>query len=201
MTAGHRSFPGSDQGPACANGAYSLGRIREVPSHPPHRCSFPKRLCEELKPGARDDGKGVAKFRRPLSLTAAPDVTHAHAHPPRRSCHDFPPIRLATGGRGEESPNCAAARPLGTVLDNLKAAQADGKCNRKHTAKPTASRRGPARVKWCGKSAPRVLVTGVARQTPPAARPNMRAVALARGAQVPAGRSHRGARATEAPEK
>jgi len=33
--------------------------------------------------------------------------------------------------RDEESPNCGASKPRGMVLDNVKAEQSDGKCNRK----------------------------------------------------------------------
>jgi hypothetical protein len=71
--------------------------------------------------------------------------------------------------KSEESPNCGLEKAQGTVLDNVKAeqakprrvsipfdfAQADGKCNRK--IPPGFLATGfPVRVKWCGKSAPRL---------------------------------------------
>jgi hypothetical protein len=59
----------------------------------------------------------------------------------------------------EESPNCAVRKDRwATVLDNLKAAQADGKCNRKippFDAHGFSRGLRTVRVKWCGKSAPR----------------------------------------------
>jgi len=42
----------------------------------------------------------------------------------------------------------------GTVLDNLQAAQADGKCNRKIPPLLPGFLAKEVRVKWCGKSAP-----------------------------------------------
>ncbi len=59
--------------------------------------------------------------------------------------------------------------PQGTVPGNAWAARADGKCNRKI---PPKRGNPPARVKWCGKSAPRGWQHTAARQTPPGARPN-----------------------------
>ena len=54
--------------------------------------------------------------------------------------------------------------PQGTVPGNAWAARADGKCNRK--IPPNGSSECVARVKWCGKSAPRVRQrTGTANPT------------------------------------
>ena len=49
---------------------------------------------------------------------------------------------------------------------------------------------GPVRVKWCGKSAPRRWQHSVARQTPPGARPNRKAMPWPAGLS---GRSHEAA--------
>jgi len=43
--------------------------------------------------------------------------------------------------------------PQSTMPANSRAPRGDGKCNRKHTAD---GRKAQVRVKWCGKSAPRL---------------------------------------------
>ena len=49
-----------------------------------------------------------------------------------------PGVRAKVRAPSEESPNCGAriclSRSEGTVLDNVKAEQSDGTCNRKQTA-------------------------------------------------------------------
>lgn len=54
----------------------------------------------------------------------------------------------------------------------LTAAGGDPRDSATENKPPAGLRPGAVRVKRCGKSAPRVLVTGAARQTPPGARPN-----------------------------
>ncbi len=58
-----------------------------------------------------------------------------------------------------------------TVPGNARRGRPQGKCHREHTARLDGSRRLRARVKGCGKSAPRPRQRGTARQTPPGARP------------------------------
>ena len=65
----------------------------------------------------------------------------------------------------EESPGSA-----GRVPGNAWGARVHGKCNRKQTAEASVTML--ARVKRCGKSAPRRWQHSTARQTPPGARPN-----------------------------
>src|SRR3954453_6246312 len=62
----------------------------------------------------------------------------------------------------------------GSRLANGQARRRDGKCNREYTAHrlDTARFEEEARVKRCGKSAPRPTRVGAARQTPCGARPN-----------------------------
>jgi hypothetical protein len=70
----------------------------------------------------------------------------------------------------------------GAVPDNSRRGRPQGKCHRKHTAKPArGDPRRAARVKWCGKSAPRCRQRLAARKTPPGARPS-------RGGMVPRAR-------------
>ena len=57
-----------------------------------------------------------------------------------------------------------------TVAANGRRGRPQGKCHREETAR--AGQPAKARVKRCGKSAPRVPATQAARQTPPGARPN-----------------------------
>jgi len=58
--------------------------------------------------------------------------------------------------------------PQGRVLHNVESRQREGKCNRKYTARPLLFAHGEesensrVRVKWCGKSAPVLRVTGEA---------------------------------------
>src|ERR1700726_711249 len=65
--------------------------------------------------------------------------------------------------------------PKDMVVGNAHRPQGPGKCNRKQTARRRAgdssSARCRVRVKRCGKSAPAGQATGLARQTPPGARP------------------------------
>src|SRR5688572_19387718 len=64
--------------------------------------------------------------------------------------------------------------PVDKVPGNAWGARAHGKCNREQTAEVPGGyvRLGLARVKGCGKSAPRRWQHSTARQTPPGARPN-----------------------------
>jgi hypothetical protein len=65
--------------------------------------------------------------------------------------------------------------PQDTVVGNAHRPQGPGKCNRKQTARRGTGDSSPVprrvRVKRCGKSAPAGQATGLARQTPPGARP------------------------------
>ncbi len=69
--------------------------------------------------------------------------------------------------------------PQDRVVGNAHRPRGQGQCHRKQTAKrrrcpasSLADSDGAARVKRCGKSAPADRVTGLARQTPPGARPS-----------------------------
>src|SRR5262245_21009878 len=69
--------------------------------------------------------------------------------------------------------------PVDKVPGNAWGARAHGKCNREQTAE--APETVLARVKRCGKSAPRRWQHATARQTPPGARPNRESGAHPRG--------------------
>jgi len=69
------------------------------------------------------------------------------------------------------APGRKVRAPQGRVPGNSWAARADGKCNREQTA-DGPRKRDQARVKRCGKSAPRTWQQGRRWQTPPGARPN-----------------------------
>jgi hypothetical protein len=71
------------------------------------------------------------------------------------------------GGRGSSKGDSRKVRTSQSrVIANGNPRRLAGKCHRKQTATLAV-----VRVKRCGKSAPAFRVTGVARQTPPEARP------------------------------
>ena len=79
--------------------------------------------------------------RRPLtSRVGVPKFRDA-----RRPDGRFPP-RAERGKSGLHG---------GAVPGNARRGRPQGKCHRKYTAGPSRDTRRPARVKWCGKSAPR----------------------------------------------
>ena len=96
--------------------------------------------------------------------------------------------KFARRGRAEESP--------GSMETRCRITSGGGDPRESATeSKPPACAR--VRVKGCGKSAPRGLATGAARQTPPGARPNrggMRARAFRSVSRPPPGLVARGAR-------
>ncbi len=132
----------------------------------------------------------VARRRSRTACRQAPSVAFPqHGH---WVCHGKS-LRISTGvGRAVAAgdlriPSWRKVRaPQDTVVGNAHRPRGSGKCHREQTADGRLSSsqqsdssllgRPPAqvRVKRCGKSAPRVLVTGPARQTPPGARPSRR---------------------------
>src|SRR5438270_13181544 len=90
----------------------------------------------------------------------------------------YPPRVEWTGGSRRGNASRKVRTLTGSRLANGQARRRDGKCNREQTADragiPSASEGTDkeARVKRCGKSAPRPTRVGAARQTPCGARPN-----------------------------
>jgi hypothetical protein len=79
--------------------------------------------------------------RRPLTSRAGVPKCRDARRPDGR----FPP-RAERGKSGLHG---------GAVPGNARRGRPQGKCHRKYTAGPSRDTRRPARVKWCGKSAPR----------------------------------------------
>jgi hypothetical protein len=85
------------------------------------------------------------------------------------------PLRRPAVFRDRGSSERKVRAPQDTVVGNAHRPQGPGKCNRKQTARrgtdDSSFVRRRVRVKRCGKSAPAGQATGLARQTPPGARP------------------------------
>ena len=80
---------------------------------------------------------------------------------------------ILPGGRAAASSFCDAEESPGSMKQGWRVTPAGGDPRESATENRPPHRSNPAaRVKRCGKSAPRAPVTAAARQTPPGARPN-----------------------------